>query len=452
MVLIYVNQASPRLQYIASFIFKEVIKTPYAITSHSESFKNFDGIKINYTTEKLSDAELKIPDCGFLYEEGVKDQSIEIFEFDGIKAFFKSPGYIPGQAKAEFPFDIFSASFFLLSRYEEYLPHQKDKAGRYDHRNSLAFKNDFLHLPLVNIWIGELSEWLQKKHPTLMMHPSTFKYIPTYDIDIAYAYMHKGLGKNIAAGIRSVLRFNISAGRERLRVLRGKQKDPFDNYEWLAEQHAKHPFQPVYFFLLAEKNGVYDKNILPSTAAMRQLVFEHAEKYSIGLHPSWQSSEDHSLVKEEKKILENMTGLQIKKSRQHYIRFNLPEGYRYLMEAGLENDYSMGYAAINGFRASVASPHFWYDIEREKQTKLRLHPYCYMDSTAIFDEKISAAEAYNEMLYYYNTCKMVNGTLITIVHNHFLGSDKKDWRNIYEKFLDKIGADNDVSKSPVVPA
>ena len=61
-----------------------------------------------------------------------------------------------------------------------------------------------------------------------------------------------------------------------------------------------------------------------------------------------------------------------------------------------------------------------------------------MDSTAIFEEKIQAAEAYNEMLYYYNTCKAVNGTMITVMHNHFLGDDKIEWRNIYEKFLDKF--------------
>jgi hypothetical protein len=440
MVLIYVNKTSSRLQYIASFIFKELIKTPYSITSHAESFRNFDGIKLNYTEENISENELKIADSGFLYQVGIIKQSIEVFEVDGIKAFFKSPSFVDAQTVDEFPFDIFSASFYLLSRYEEYLPHENDKYGRYDHRNSLAFQDNFLHIPLINIWIEKFSEWIQKKDTGLMIQASAFRYIPTYDIDIAYAYLHKGWGRSITGSLQSVLGLNLSAINERLQVLTGKQKDPFDNYDWLVQLHGKYALQPIYFFLMAKKNSLYDKNILPVIKAMQQLVVQHAEKYSIGLHPSWHSGDDASLVKEEKNNLENISGLQIKKSRQHYLRFKLPQGYRRLIDAGLENDYSMGYATINGFRASVASSHFWYDVDKEKQTKLRIHPFCYMDSTAIYAKQLPADEAYHEMLYYYNACKGVNGTLITILHNHFLGSDKTDWRNIYEKFLDKISS------------
>ena len=438
MVLIYVKSTSSRLQYIAHFIFKEIIKAPYAITSHADSFKDFDGIKINYSREEISTNELKVPDCGILYQSGITQQAIEIFEVDGIKAFFKSPSFHPSRVSNEFPFDIFSASFYLLTRYEEYLPHQQDEFGRYDHRGSLAYKNDFLQLPLINIWIGIFSAWLQEKNPGLIMQPSTFKYIPTYDIDIAYAYRYKGTAKNIAGSLQSVLSLNLAVVRERVRVLRGKQKDPFDNYDWLVREHMDHAMQPIYFFLMAGKNTQYDKNILANTRAMQQLVIYHAEKYSIGLHPSYYCIEAPSLLIEEKKNLESITGLRIRKSRYHYIRFNLPQGYRNLIEAGFESDYSMGYGSINGFRASVASTHRWYDLAEEKQTKLQIHPFCYMDSTAIFEEKIQAEEAYNEMLYYYNTCKAVNGTMITVMHNHFLGDDKIEWRNIYEKFLDKF--------------
>jgi len=57
--------------------------------------------------------------------------------------------------------------------------------------------------------------------------------------------------------------------------------------------------------------------------------------------------------------------LVITQSRQHYIRFNLPEGYQRLIAAGITDDYSMGYGSVNGFRASVASSFYWYDLEKE---------------------------------------------------------------------------------------
>ena len=79
-----------------------------------------------------------------------------MFEWNGLKAFFKT-GW-------DIPFDIFAASFYLLTRYEEYLPHEKDKYGRYAHVNSLAFKENFLHLPLINLWIQELIKLIQQKY------------------------------------------------------------------------------------------------------------------------------------------------------------------------------------------------------------------------------------------------------------------------------------------------
>ena len=50
------------------------------------------------------------------------------------------------------PFDIFSAAFYLLSRYEEYLPHVKDNFGRFTKNDSISFKHDFLNQPVVDIW------------------------------------------------------------------------------------------------------------------------------------------------------------------------------------------------------------------------------------------------------------------------------------------------------------
>ena len=90
MVLIYTDKSTARLQYIAAFIFKELIKTPYAITSHEDSYKTFDGIKLNYSDKKLADEELYIAPHGLLQEQDVKEQTIDVFELNGNKAFFRS--------------------------------------------------------------------------------------------------------------------------------------------------------------------------------------------------------------------------------------------------------------------------------------------------------------------------------------------------------------------------
>jgi hypothetical protein len=428
MILIYSHTTSPRLQYICQFIFKELLCVDYLITIDSEAFKNFEGVKINYSNKTIVANEFKILNAPLLFEHDIKEQPLQCFTTNYYKAFFKIPN-------CSFPFDIFAAAFYLLSRYEEYLPHTKDMYGRYAHENSVAFKQDFLQLPLVNIWVKDLTIALKNKFPHFNFPLSTFNFLPTYDIDIAYSYKHKGLIRNIGSFLKS-------PSAERIKVLLGVQKDPFDSYVFLNELHKKNNLQPVYFFLVAQKNELYDKNILPHKNAMWQLIKQHAKKYTIGIHPSWQSGNNSSLLKKEKEYLQAMIDKTIVHSRQHYIRFNLPDGYNKLIEAGITDDYSMGYGSINGFRASVASSFFWYNLSTETQTSLRIHPFCFMDANSFYEQHYTAAQAYIELLHYCTVCKNINGTLITIWHNNFLGSATafKGWREIYERFLQTLSS------------
>jgi hypothetical protein len=170
------------------------------------------------------------------------------------------------------------------------------------------------------------------------------------------------------------------------------------------------------------------------------LIQKHSDRYSIGIHPSWQSGDDPEKLKIEILKLGHIAGKQISSSRQHYIRFTLPKTYRQLIDLGIESDFSMGYGSINGFRASVTSPFFWYDLEREEQTKLLLYPFCFMEANSFYEQKYSAQKAFEELKYYFDIVRSVNGTLITIWHNSFLGTAKKfkGWREVYEQFISLV--------------
>lgn len=365
-----------------------------------------------------------------LFEIAIKEQPVTCFEYNGNTAFFKT-------TTGDWGFDIFAATFYLLSRYEEYLPHQKDIYGRYAHENALAFKKGFLQQPLINIWVKDFIAAIKNKFPapdySYKAQYTLFRFKPTYDIDIAFSYKHKGWLRNIGGFLKS-------PSAERLKVLLGLQKDPFDSFTWLHQLHQQKKLQPIYFFLVAEKNGQYDKNILPHKDIMWQLVKRHVKIYPIGIHPSWQSGDNVELLKAELQYLEEMSEKVITASRQHYIRFNLPDGYQRLVEAGITDDYSMGYGSINGFRASVASSFYWYDLQREKQTSLRIHPFCFMEANSFYEQGFTAAQAYDELLHYLDACRSVNGTLITIWHNNFLGTDKtfEPWKKMYERFIEAV--------------
>jgi hypothetical protein len=431
-VIVFSTTITPRLRYITDFISKEIGRTAFILTDNIADFKNSGNNKINYSNERITADECWLCPHTLLFEKEIRQQNTECFEINNNKAFFKTEG--------DFPFDIFAASFYLLSRYEEYLPHQKDMYGRYAHENSLAFKENFLTIPLLNIWLQNFKQALKEKFSLFTIHYSPFTFLPTYDIDEAYSYKHKEWWRSAGGAIKDLLKGNLNKFLLRRKVLNNKTEDPFDSYDWIDNLHRPYKLKSRYFFLVPEKIAKYDRNILPKETALQGLIKQHADKYDIGVHPSWQSGDEPLLIKKEIQTIENITKLKVTSSRQHYIRFTLPETFCQLIDAGIKDDFSMGYGSINGFRASVASAFYWYDLQKEQTTSLLLHPFCYMEANSFYEQKFTTEEALEEMRHYYNEVKKVNGTLITIWHNTFLGTDEKfkGWRYIYAEFVKEI--------------
>ncbi len=425
MLLIYSSKTSARLQYICKYIFSETFGVSYSITTNESGFESYEGPKISYSKLNFKDA-YHIQPHTLLFETGIVPQKTEsTYENESVTFFHTSGG--------DHSFDILAASFYLMSRYEEYLPYTSDMYGRYAHENSLAHKAGFLHVPLINLWLNRFQVSLASCFPVLKFRSQNFKFLPSYDIDIAWSYREKGIVRNAAGFLKSpsVVRF---------KTLFGGHKDPYDSYEYLHTLHIENSLSPHYFFLVAKQTGTYDKNILPRNKAMQELITEHANKYNLGLHPSWKSNDAFSILQNEKNKLEEISGRNISTSRQHYIKFHLPATYQNLIKCGITDDYSMGYGSINGFRASVATSYMWYDLAEEKSTILRIHPFCFMDANCLYEQKLTPAESYNELLHFYQICRKVNGTLITIFHNNFLGTDKKfsGWKELYEKFIRQL--------------
>jgi hypothetical protein len=432
-MLLYAATHTPRLSYIAAFIGHELFQRAIEITTDPGVFKSYAGPRINYHELPADEQAFHLVNVSLLFEQGLANQALQCFDANGYKAFFKTQG-------GGFSFDIFAASFYLLSRYEEYLPHEKDHYGRYSHTNSLAFKESFLHLPLVNIWLADFKSALLAKYPGIRFNQRPFAYIPTYDIDIAYAYLGKGWIRNAGGFLTDLFKLNLARLTERTRVLFTGRNDPFDCYAWLDALHKSCRSRALYFFLVAGKPTRFDKNISPDAGSLRQLIKSHASAYETGIHPSWASGDNEGVLENEKEMLEKLTGKEIVNSRQHYLRFTLPQTYRLLLHAGILKEFSMGYGTINGFRASVASSFYWYDLQREASTSLRIYPFCFMDATSFYQQKLAPAQALEELRQYRTAIQDVGGLMITIWHNQLLGTDPMftGWREVYEQFV-KVG-------------
>ncbi len=428
MVLLYTHKITPRVNYTFDFIFSHVLNIPYEITQNIEEFKNSPAAKINYSHEELKEGIFIKPN-DLLFENNIEEKQIFITQWDNVKIFFQT------NDDSALPFDMFAAIFYLISRYEEYLPFTADIHGRFEAKESLAWQNNFLQNPIIDQWIYAFADILKEKYPDLQFPGRKFKFISTIDIDNAYAFLFKGISKTLGATLRSFINLDLEDNIRRYRTLAGK-RDPYDTYDIFADIHQKYGIEPIWFFLVGN-SGKFDNNISVEKAAYQKLIKDLAQKYDIGLHPSYKTAKKPYLLEEEINKLENIVGKKITKSRQHYLKLHFNQTYHNLIKAGIKEDYTMGYATDIGFRAGTCTPFYYYDLEEETPTGLKVYPFQIMDITLNKYRGQNITEAISSVESLIEKIKKVDGTFISIWHNEALSDHGhwKGWEQVYREML-----------------
>jgi hypothetical protein len=435
-MLIYTHIITPRCKYIFGLIFTDNLGITFRLTDNIQDFNEYSGEKISYGRQRIAD-EVFIPSTSLLFEKSVIRQNPEVFIAEDYPAFFKTED-------GDFPFDIFAASFYLVTRYEEYYNSEKDKYGRYQAKNSLAYKNNFLQKPVINIWVKALKTVLSQKYRSLTFRKHQFSPLISFDIDVAFAYKGRGILRNVATSLKDILSGRLKRLRSRLSVLSGQVNDPFDSFEYIKTVIEKFKLPVIFFFLVKKTPTKYDRNLSPFAKTLRELIVNISTAGMIGIHPSYYSSENKKLLADEKLTLEDIAGKVITRSRQHYLRFSLPGTYVNLTEAGIKEDYSMGYAEIPGFRAGIAGPFKFYNLVKDETTNLVVHPVTFMDGSFIEDLQLTPADSIQYIKMLVEEVKRVNGELLCIWHNHTVSNAMiyKGWQEVFETTLEMAKENN----------
>jgi len=431
LIIIYTPEATKRLEYILKFIFSDILKIEFQITTDKDAFRKSNLPKVNYSHEEISDS-FWIEPIDLLFESNILQKKIEVNTWNNYKVFFQT------SEKADIPFDLFAASFYLISRYEEYLPFSADQHGRFEANQSLAFKNRFLYDPIVDQWTYSFAQMLKHKFFGLNLPERKFTFIPTIDIDNAYAYLYKGAVRTIGAAMRDLFRLDANENIKRFQTLAG-EKDPFDTYSYIDSLHAQYGISPIWFFL-AGNYGEYDKNLPIENEGFQDLIKEISKRAEIAIHPSYESNQSFEQLKSEYDYLSKITGKPVTKSRQHFLKLLFNETYQNIIKLGIKEDYTLGYASDIGFRASTCTPFLFYDLYNEHETELRIFPFEVMDVTLNQYLKLSVEEAEEKIKCIIDKIKSVNGTFICLWHNESLSDHGywKGWEPVYKKMLEII--------------
>ncbi|XMO85191.1 polysaccharide deacetylase family protein [Algibacter sp. AS12] len=423
MLLVYTHKISPRVKYVFKHICTRVLGIEVSFTTKIETFIAHDSLKMSYTKQQLGN-EFYIKSHDILFEQGLNDIDIHIHTWENTKCFF----YL-GE-KSSIPFDVFSASFYLLSRYEEYLPHVKDEYGRFTATESLAFQEGFLHQPVVDIWAYKFRDALKKQFPDFEFPTRSYQIKPVIDVPSAYTYKLKGIMRTLGGSLKDLARLRLKSLYTRFAVIMGFKHDPFDTFKYLINRQKSSSFSFLFFFLLGDYS-TYDKGINPNKKRFISLIKHVGDYCDVGLKISYFALDDESLLKKEKLKMEDILNRNLKASRQSFSKLNLPETYRNLIALEIKEDYTMGYVNHLGFRAGSCTPFLFYDLDYEVQTPLKIVPYQLMDFTLLKQKSLlDKKKVLNELIY---QIKQVDGQFVPIFHNYTF-SDYKRWDGFKELF------------------
>jgi hypothetical protein len=343
---------------------------------------------------------------------------------------------------SHFSFDVFSAAFYMVTRYEEYLPHKRDHFGRFDPEESVAVRHSFLEQPIVAVWADYLKQKLLEKYPKLEFNPPQFQFINTIDVDYAYAYIQKGIIRTTGALLRDFFTGDFEGFSHRLKCVLGLEKDPFDTFTSILNVHREKQLQSIFFVHVGDYD-VNDKSIPIGSYRFQSLIKELNDYATVGIHPSFASNENFGQLQTEVNRLARVIHQPVTQSRNHFIKLSFPQTYRKLIELGIQEDYTMGYPSKMGFRAGMCSPFFFYDLDYDTPTSLRVFPFYVMEATMVYYLDESPLNAMKYFRKYIDLCKKHNGTFVSLWHNDSLSETGKwkGWSEIYTQMVDYVLGD-----------
>jgi len=336
--------------------------------------------------------------------------------------------------------DIFGACFYMLSRYEESVLHERDPHGRFSSKTARTPYDR----PLVNEYTELLWSCLSFLWPFLSRKQKTFRLMPSHDVDFLLRYPHwTSIGYELAKDMirqKWGLAFHLAFKGIQSR-LGDIEKDPYNTFDWLMSESEKKNLVSTFYFITHKPAGKKDCSYEFKSPFIRKLLKNiHERGHLIGLHGSYLSSEKRGLLSQEfsllKQVCEEEKINQVSfENRQHFLKVT-PETWLELNELNLSHDSSLGFAECAGFRSGTCYEYPIYDLVNQKKLTLKQRPLVVMDCS--LQEKkymnLSPEKALTHIQSLKKTCALFKGDFTLLWHNHRLMNP--EYQQLYLKAID----------------
>ncbi|MCX7727886.1 MAG: hypothetical protein N2203_00280 [Bacteroidia bacterium] len=415
-IIIYSEFISPRLKYTLDFIFKTVLQKNYYLTTHISELLHSDKIKINYSKKYFDNVINIFP--------------LHLLQVNAIEKNF-NPHFL-AHTTTHYYKDIFSEVFYFISRYEEWQNnYTKDTHQRFEKKSSIL--KDTLHQPVIDISINELKSFIQKYYPSFQTQ-YIYKEILTFDLDNILAFKGKHFFRTIAALLKHIVKKESILLHERIQTLFHQKNDPLEEVYNFIQELSKH--YPIIFFILCRSDTSFDRAAHLSHSDTQKTINKLKNFAHIGLHPSYYSLNKLEIIQKEKQLLEQTIKEKIIASRQHYLRTDITITPKLLIQAGIQYDFTMGFASDKGFRAGTSYPFYYYDFENEKVENLLFIPFSVMDGAYLNYQATSSEIAIEHIKQIKHIIQKNGGYYIPLFHEMTLcplfNPSAYLWKSLFE--------------------
>lgn len=337
--------------------------------------------------------------------------------------------------------DIFATSFFMLTRWEEYVNKNRDNHNRFPACESLAYKQGFLDRPIVNEYVEDLKGILLELDSSLIFKKRKYQLFLTHDVDHIYQWKSWKHILKVALG-DIVKRKSISLAFERIAeyylIRREKIKDPFDTFDRLMDKSEAVGVKSRFYFM---SGGVteYDNRYKIDEVKSLKLIDKIKKRgHIIGIHPSYNAYNDFEQFKKEKNLLEKTIGQKIVEGREHYLRFEVPTTWQVWEDNGMEVDSTCGYADKEGFRCGTGDEFSVFNVLTREKLKLKERPLVFMDDNhCSYNKIINQNDSFNSVSVLIVKAQKYNSFFTLLFHNSIFTNGKNiDFIKLYNKLLE----------------
>jgi hypothetical protein len=335
--------------------------------------------------------------------------------------------------------DILAATYFMLSRWEETAITERDSHMRFTAASSVACRQNFLDIPIVDVYALILRIWLQKLNLQWKPKKNSFNIFLSHDIDQIGLYRPL-----FPFGIRRLLKDMVINTHQFLgdfqKMMTGEWVDPFtDGVRCLAQASEDNGIHSEFYLMATNNPNKFDEGYSINSKLAKQVISTIQKLgYEIGFHPSYHTLERPDLFQLEKVRLEKAIGVSIRGGRQHYLRAEFPKTWRMWEQAGLEFDHTMTFADQEGFRAGTCHPFQAFDYQNDREMNLTEIPLIIMDGTLRQYRNMSIKEARQRIMQLAKRCQAVEGIFSLLWHNKSLSGEWQSWGEMYLALLPEL--------------